>query len=79
MGEQADGYIEQEIAKMSGMEECCEDTPGSNWWSTSAGKVIPMSDMNIGHLENAIAKIRREGWRKGYLPFLRAELRRRDK
>lgn len=47
----------------------------STKWTSTNGRVIPISDMATPHIENAIAKIERsEGWRKNYLWRLKLEL-----
>ena len=47
-------------------------------WEANDGEVIPITEMDIGHLANAIRWIRTHGRRRGYLPKLELELARRE-
>jgi hypothetical protein len=49
-------------------------------WVTREGHKLLISQMETGHIENCIAKIRRSrrGWRREYLPRLELELQIRD-
>ena len=43
-------------------------------WKQGDGTVINITKMSLSHLENAIAKIKRDDWRKEWLPYLETEL-----
>ena len=42
------------------------------------GKTIEIKDMSTSHIVNSIAKCKRDNWRLEAIPYLEAELKRRD-
>ena len=52
-------------------------TPKQIIWTTKDGTDIDIKDMSISHIQNSIAKCKRDNWRIKAIPYLEAELQRR--
>lgn len=52
-------------------------TPKQILWATKDGTNIDIKDMEVPHIQNSIAKCKRDNWRVEAIPYLEAELQRR--
>ena len=58
-------------------QEEYEELLANNLWKTAKGEILKVSNMTTHHLKMCINKIKRDNWRKDYLPILIKELNKR--
>ena len=85
MGEMADYEMErQERLSTYGSAESFMPAmryvtkPRKVYWVISTGTKIEIKNMTTSHIENSIVKCKRDGWRVEAIPYLQAELDKRN-
>jgi len=81
MGEMADYEMErQEYGSIRSLMPTMKNTlkPKKVYWTTIRGEKIEIKNMTTSHIENSIVKCKRDGWRVEAIPYLQAELDKRN-
>ena len=75
----SDSYDDMEAQSLCLEHAMSEQTQAriSKMWPMAGGERIHVSEMEDGHLERTIAKIKRDNWRKDWLQILTREKQRR--
>lgn len=80
MGEMAEYCLAQELEEMATKDLLSfihRDRKNRVIWVTKDGRRLQVKNMTTSHIENSLAKCKRDEWREEAIPYFEEELERR--